>query len=316
MKTLQQIEPRIAVNSSNTPGDSSSVFIITNAGSYYLTGNLTTSGATNGITINAPNVFLDLGGFALVGGFSGLGDSRGVNILNGSSNVCVQNGSLQHWGDTGIYANNSIGTMVREVFSSDNGQLGLYLGRASLVVNCVVHDNGRLVGGPAGIKVGPGSIIRECTSRDNNGRGFEIDNNCSIESCAASGTAFGGIVVNSNCLVSGNTLTDCGTGIILNGSGNRVVNNICNKNFFYGIEMVGSGNHIDGNTLVANNELQLNTRGGIYGSGGTRNLIIRNMAKDNGINYNFSGAQAYGTLIVVITGGEITNLNPWANFVY
>ena len=67
MKSLDQIEPRTIVNAANTPGDSGNSFIITNAGSYYLTTNLVGVSSKNGIKIAANNVALDLNGFALLG---------------------------------------------------------------------------------------------------------------------------------------------------------------------------------------------------------------------------------------------------------
>src|SRR6267378_5566906 len=59
MKTLTQIEPRTPI--------SSLPYTITNAGSYYLTTNLTGASGSNGVTIASGNVTLDLNGFALLG---------------------------------------------------------------------------------------------------------------------------------------------------------------------------------------------------------------------------------------------------------
>ncbi|MBU6412576.1 MAG: hypothetical protein KGS45_03815 [Planctomycetes bacterium] len=39
-KTLTEIEPRIAINATNTPGDFDSLYKITQPGSYYLTANI------------------------------------------------------------------------------------------------------------------------------------------------------------------------------------------------------------------------------------------------------------------------------------
>ena len=50
-KTLQQVEPRTPVNADTTPGDASSLYIISSPGSYYLTSNLSVSDVRNGITI-------------------------------------------------------------------------------------------------------------------------------------------------------------------------------------------------------------------------------------------------------------------------
>jgi hypothetical protein len=63
MKTLQQVEPRIEINATNTPGDADSIFKITEPGSYYLTGNVAGVSGKHGIEIAASDVTLDLMGF-------------------------------------------------------------------------------------------------------------------------------------------------------------------------------------------------------------------------------------------------------------
>src|SRR5947209_6383814 len=67
MKTLAQIEPRTPI--------SALPFSISAPGSYYLTTNLT--GITNGISITADNVTLDLGGFSII---SGGNAGKGIEI--------------------------------------------------------------------------------------------------------------------------------------------------------------------------------------------------------------------------------------------
>src|SRR2546423_524274 len=79
MKTLDQVEPRIPVNATNTPGDASAVFKITQSGSYYLTGNITGVSGKHGIYITTGNVTLDLMGFDLVGV---AGSLDGVHVDN------------------------------------------------------------------------------------------------------------------------------------------------------------------------------------------------------------------------------------------
>ena len=63
----RQVEARTIVNAANTPGDASNSFVISQPGSYYLTGNINGSGGKNGISIQADGVTLDLNGFALIG---------------------------------------------------------------------------------------------------------------------------------------------------------------------------------------------------------------------------------------------------------
>ena len=85
-KTLTEVEPRIAISATNTPGDADSVFKITQPGSYYLTGNITGVVGKHGIEIAVSGVTLDLGGFDLVG-VPGMGAFVGSNVLHGAKAV-------------------------------------------------------------------------------------------------------------------------------------------------------------------------------------------------------------------------------------
>src|SRR4051795_11624319 len=67
MKTLDQVEPRIPIDTTHTPGDGASMFRIDLPGSYYLTGNVTGQSGKNGIFVAASNVTIDLNGFTLAG---------------------------------------------------------------------------------------------------------------------------------------------------------------------------------------------------------------------------------------------------------
>src|SRR5262245_50105057 len=65
-KTLSDVEPRTAINATNTPGDATCLFRITTPGSYYLTGNVTGVPGKAIITVaNAGQVgvTIDLNGF-------------------------------------------------------------------------------------------------------------------------------------------------------------------------------------------------------------------------------------------------------------
>ena len=91
-KTLGEVEPRIAVNAANTPGDGNSLFRITQRGSYYLTGDITGVPGKFAITIASDNVTLDLGGFTLAGGAMGVYVDAPAGAYR--SNVTVRNGSI------------------------------------------------------------------------------------------------------------------------------------------------------------------------------------------------------------------------------
>jgi len=94
-KTLQEVEPRIAINATNTPGDADSLFKITQPGSYYLTGNITGVVGKHGIEIVDSGVTLDLMGFDL-SGIPAMGAFDGVSVTNFSlTNITIRNGSVR-----------------------------------------------------------------------------------------------------------------------------------------------------------------------------------------------------------------------------
>ena len=75
MKTLDQVEARIIVNATNTPGDGSNTFIISQPGSYYLTGNLTGEKGKHGISVQADDVTVGDGTFGDAIAKDGIGAS-------------------------------------------------------------------------------------------------------------------------------------------------------------------------------------------------------------------------------------------------
>ena len=105
-KTLAEVEPRTAINATNTPGDADSIFRIAQPGSYYLTGNVVSPGGRHGIEIAASGVTLDLNGFTLDGG-PGTILFHGVRVDGANlSNIAVRNGSVRNW-DNGVKMNSS-----------------------------------------------------------------------------------------------------------------------------------------------------------------------------------------------------------------
>ena len=91
MKTLGQVEPRISI--STLP------YMITNSGSYYVTGNLVSS--TSGIIIKASGVKVDLMGFSLTGDASV--DDFGIHVM-GTTNRMIDDLLIIDGRITGFYS--------------------------------------------------------------------------------------------------------------------------------------------------------------------------------------------------------------------
>ncbi|MDP1661323.1 MAG: hypothetical protein Q8L55_05350, partial [Phycisphaerales bacterium] len=137
-KPLAEVEPRTAINATNTPGDADSLFKITQPGSYYLTGNITGVVGKHGIEIVASGVTLDLNGFDLVG-VAAMGAFDGVSVtLSSQRNIAVVNGSVRNWGDEGVDLGSSftLNGRVEGVHANGNAGTGISAGPASTVTNC------------------------------------------------------------------------------------------------------------------------------------------------------------------------------------
>jgi len=114
MKSLNQIEPRTPI--STLP------YTISNAGSYYLTNNLTGQAGANGITITTSDVTLDLNGFTIIG-VAGSSDGIFVNGIN-AFNITIRNGTVGNWGTDGIGASIANSCQFDELRVSQNGTYG------------------------------------------------------------------------------------------------------------------------------------------------------------------------------------------------
>lgn len=174
MLTLNQIESRIPIT--NLP------FSINAPGSYFLTANLFGTSGTNGITISASDVTLDLNGFTLIGV---PGSLAGVDIPATQENIKILNGNLRNWGRHGVNAANANNSLLYMISTSTNGwestaQSGLSVGNGSVVKLCTARQNQFYV-----ILAGIGCSLSDCTASENGGSGISAGNNNSITLCAA-----------------------------------------------------------------------------------------------------------------------------------
>src|SRR6185295_11021300 len=125
-KTLTEVEPRIAINATNTPGDADSVFRIAGAGSYYLAGNVTGVSGKAGIEIASNDVTVDLMGFELLGV---AGSLAGVRTPAAVSGLTIRNGSIRSWPTGGIAASAvSSSVIVEGVTATGNTGAGIACG--------------------------------------------------------------------------------------------------------------------------------------------------------------------------------------------
>ncbi|MCU0797464.1 MAG: hypothetical protein MUF31_16210, partial [Akkermansiaceae bacterium] len=173
MKSLDQVEPRIPLTAATAPPDASSAYVLSQPGSYYLTGNVAAAGKANAITIQAAGVTLDLGGFSVTGA-----SNQGIRLTT-TARATLRNGFIDASG--GTHAIRAEGSLVAEdlTLRGSTGNLlqatapaslrrcllegaggGAFLGAgASRVVDSIVRD---IAGGSAVILRGDGSEVRDC----------------------------------------------------------------------------------------------------------------------------------------------------------
>ena len=120
--------------------------MITQPGSYRLTGDLTLSVANEAIEINAPDVTLDLNGFTITGAGAGTGSNDGIQIKNVAEmeNVEVRNGTVREFGRHGVFTGLSPrGMRAVGIRALGNGSGGIQLeAHGTLVRDCTVAGNG------------------------------------------------------------------------------------------------------------------------------------------------------------------------------
>lgn len=202
-KTLTDVEPRIAINAANTPGDIDSVFLISRAGSYYLVENLRGQPGKHGIEIAADNVTIDLMGFELTG-VPGSLDGVHASLSGGPVDFghTVRNGTATGWGGDGFDLTISTGGSCDRLIASANSGAGIIAPIGGVITACVARANG--AGGIFG-----SSVLRDCAASNNTGNGFTTSG--TVENCRAgvnTGSGFfavGGAQLH-NCRSEGNTL--------------------------------------------------------------------------------------------------------------
>lgn len=255
-KTLSEVEPRMALSTQNTPGDSDSVLKITQSGSYYLTGNVSGVSGKHSIEIASNNVTIDLNGFALTGG---AGTKDGISAT-GLTGVRIRNGFIRGHATSGIYLGNCQSTTLENLTVTGNVLDGVWPGSSATVARVKASGNGR-----HGFQLTSTSTstLSECTAESNTGIGFFAPSGeVNFIDCIARLNGGNGIEVSA-----GNRVTRC-TSAGNTGSGFRT---IADRAVFEGCSAeanTGAGFELNGyDHIVRNSSSRSNGRGATAFSG-------------------------------------------------
>lgn len=299
-------EARIAVNATNTPGDTFNLFRITAPGSYYLTGNLTGLHSRACIQIAASNVTLDLNGFTLVGAPSSL---AGVTTSGGLSNVAVRNGVVTGWDQDAVNLQGVSTNAVVENLRVDNiTGTGIVVGPHAVVRACAVNDCSL-----AGISVNASGVVADCTTA-NNAVGITTGPGATVTGCSVHANILHGVIAGNNSVLTGCASYEnasmgfvLGTGCILdrctsiaNGSEGVNASPTCTITNCIVSSNQASGINIAGGCLVQNCLCVNNGFDKVFHGAGIRISGPDNRVESNTCNSNFIGvhATASGSIII------------------
>ncbi len=271
-KTLTEVEPRIAINAANTPGDANSVFRITQPGSYYLTGNVAGVSGKHGIEIAASHVTIDLGGFTVQGA---AGSLNGLSTEGVRDNLTIRNGAVNGWGGAGVElraGGTGSGSLIENLAASGNTGFGIRANDNARVRGCsaigntitgidassnaVIESCTAAQNAGAGVSVGSGSTVSHSSARQNN-TGFVLADSSTISECSAISNDFSGIYTDLRCAVLDCTSSSNGEHGIVVVTYGTVRGNTCSSNGVTsadgaGISAGGLYSRVEGNVCTGN----------------------------------------------------------------
>ena len=152
----------IEINQSIIEANDGFPYVISEPGSYILSGNLTVPDEnTTAILVQADHVTLDLNGFAIIGpvrcteengsvSCSPRGTGIGVNFAPSVLATVVRNGSVRGMGFIGVRISSG---RVEGIRALENGNIGIVMG-GGIVSGCLAQSNGS-----AGMFLGSGIVV-------------------------------------------------------------------------------------------------------------------------------------------------------------
>ncbi len=349
-KTLQEVEPRIPINAVNTPGSGNVMFVISQPGSYYLTGNIDVGANMSGIGITSNNVTLDLRGFSINGHqFTGTGITYmnavrygTLRIENGFVSGLANGIDLHTLADGALVNIRAFACTGAGIIPPDSSHLdhcavdycgtGFQIDQYSVLNDCnaafCTADGFDIPNGVAAltrctsmhnsgsgfvIGQGPGSSsLDHCTASDNSAVGFNLGADSTATGCIASGSGGVGFYGWARC-----TILDCNAyyggaqGIeVLNGCKVARCHTWNNGSGSAGIWVNGSGNRVE------DNQSDSNGFGYFISTSGADNFVVRNTAHANTTNFNTGWNTATNEVAPVITNpgaNAFSTMTAWSN---
>lgn len=328
-KTLTQVEPRIDISS--LPGDAAAVHVISQPGSYYLTGNLDPVAGKSGISIQASPVVVDLNGFTVSSGETGI-----EAVVQSYGTVTIRNGAVVDNPADGINATAStVSVLIDSVHARGNGQAGIRAQNA-VITRCNASYNGE-----SGISVEASSVVADCVANLNGGSGFVLGEASTSERCTGMFNANNGVTANYRVVIRAGTFSRNGgrgvevySGCLVescdiseNGTNQMYANNTCR--IVSNHVAVGKSNPspailVFGRCVIENNSItrlvDLPAGVGVKVDGEHSFIASNRVSKRFVTPFDLDPKNSWGPIIDVYQAGNIANTtgsgHPMANFIH
>ena len=327
-----QPEKRIPINATTAPPSPLYQHRILEPGSYYLTGNLRTTG-TSGIFVAVSGVTLDLNGFEITAtdgegtAVSTAPEARGLTVRNGTIRGVVV-GIFISESATGFSLRDLVirectamainalapgGEIISVRAVHNSGDYGILAGFGAVIVDTAVSNN---VVADSALRARAGSTFRGCTATFNTARfGIAAEGRSTVVNCVASSNTSADAISGGFSIGSGSTVVDC------TASGNTSRNGTATPTTGLGFEIghasqvrnctaagnLGDGFRLSSSSLVRENLASGNGAGTGSGSGIHVTLGL-NRLEPNTVTENDFGIRAVGSgnFIIKNTAGSNT----------
>jgi hypothetical protein len=315
MKTLVEVEPRTAITDANTPGNAGAMFVISQPGSYYLTGNVIATTGKACILVTANHATIDLNGFGLTADTDGIvlssdghftirngvitgGTGSGIKGTTDLAQATVEDVTVQ-WVNTSGFSF-SIGSTFRRC-AARHCEPGFLVGTNSVLEDCIASQCYT-----TGFQLGAFSTATDCTSEwIFSGNGFQTDASCKLRYCRADSCDLNGFLGTETKYESCESIDNGQRGFDI-GSGSTVINSSARRNSTQGLRAV------DHNTITGcqfrDNNAGPNSYAGLW-LAGSFNHVDRCESSTNGYGFYVN----VGTTQNVITRSR-ASANPTSNF--
>lgn len=227
-KTLSEVEPRTPISGpTNIIAD----------GSYYLTGNITGPAGGDAITISAINVTLDLNGYTITGGQTGVR----IAVLSSAGNLTIKNGTIRNTTGSGVFStpalfgSPSVPTTVRNLRLYNIADTGVLLGPLAVIENVSIAGTAGSTTS-AGSNVGAGSRLVDVRIETVAGRGIDAASNSLIDRATVITTGLDGIRVGGSSRIANSSTFDTGVGFNL-GAGASIINSTASSSNLYAFQL-------------------------------------------------------------------------------